>query len=53
MTLEMQDQLKGRGIRTFVDDLLCHSSTCADSAEHLQFAERLFIRLDMYRFRLN
>ncbi len=46
----MQDQLKGGGIRTFVDDLLCHSSTCV---EHLQFAERLFIRLDMYRFRRN
>ena len=47
---EVQDQLEDRGICTFVDDLLCHSGTFA---EHLQLLERLFIRLDMYKLRLN
>ena len=47
---EVQDQLEGRGILTFVDDLCAHSGSFA---EHMQLLERLFIRLDMYDLRLN
>jgi hypothetical protein len=42
---EVQDQLEGRGILTFVGDLCAHSGSFA---EHMQLLERLFIRLDMY-----
>jgi hypothetical protein len=47
---EVQDQLEGRGILTFVDDLCAHSGSFA---EHMQLLERLFIRLDTYDLRLN
>jgi len=47
---EVQDQLEGRGVLAFVDDMLAHSCSFA---EHLQLLERLFIRLDMYQLRLN
>jgi hypothetical protein len=47
---EVQDQLEGRGVLTFVDDPRAHSCSFA---EHMQLLERLFIRLDMYHLRLN